>query len=591
MSQKLGNAVLILIVLSVYACLLLYYPFSFNFEVEINSQYFLLFFAVIYSILYIGFIWINKLDLTPLQGVVHFIALLFLTYTAAFDRAFLSNEPLCVFFSLLLFAIPFLYYNAKLYDWIWSGLLFIYVIQLSLGLSQFAFANFITGACKGTLRNSGIYTVYITLHLPVVNYFLKSRLTPKRPGLSRLIFSIILLLSISITVINNSRTGMLMITVILLWLLFQIASRSLTSKVKLVLLICLVSSLVLALFYFLLTIKMPSAYGRILAFEVTAAHLRENIWFGVGFGKFSSHYPYWQELYFRSTPGIPTAYLLSAGETYIILNIYLLLLAEVGVIGCLLLLTLLVYFFKYKPKYNQMFINMNKQVVVLILIAGLTSYPLNVSPIIFIFLLCLFPVGAARPAFKWFTAPFFRLKGAYIAALTVMFVFVFRKARAVHTWQNLRNSESFSYPETIQRYRGLYPQMKNDSKFLTEYGEELLKEVGYCKEALLVFNRARQMQITRRLVNNSANACKCLGKYEEAIKGHQFLSYLLPSRFTPKYEMLMLYLEIKDTARASQAAKQILEMPIKIPSDEVERIRNMAKTTINSRRFIVYPTP
>lgn len=583
MSQKLGNTVLIVIMLSVYSWLLLYYPFSFNFEVEINNQYYLLFFAVIYSILYLGFMWLYKSNLTPFQGVVYFAALLFLAYAFTFDRAFISNEPLCVFFSLLFFAVPFLNNDTKLYDWVWSGLLIIYVIQLLGGLSQFLSGTYITGACKGTLRNSGVYSMYIVLHLPVVNYFLKSRLTPKKHGLSRAIYFIILLLTISITLINNSRTAMLMVAVIILSLLLPIAVRSLTSRIKSIVLICFVSSFIIVLFYFMLTIKMPSSYGRLLSFQVTGAHLHENIWFGVGFGKFSLHYPYWQELYFRLTSGIPEAYLSSAGETYIILNIYLLLLAEIGIIGCLLLLALLIYFFKYKPKYNQMFINMNKQVVLLILVAGFTSYPLNVSPIIFICLLCLFSVLAAMPANSWSTVSLFRLKGLYISALTVMFVFVFTKVQAVHTWQKIRNNELFSYSETIQGYRILYQQMKNDHKFLTEYGEELLKQVDYCKEALFVFNRAIQMQITRRLVNNSANACKCLGKYEEAIKSYRFLSYLMPSRFKPKYEMMMLYLEIKDTVQARQIAKQIVEMPVKIPSDEVERIQNMAKTTLNKK--------
>ena len=50
MSQKAGNISLLFIILGIYAYLLLYYPFNFNFEVEINDHYYLLFLSVIYSL-------------------------------------------------------------------------------------------------------------------------------------------------------------------------------------------------------------------------------------------------------------------------------------------------------------------------------------------------------------------------------------------------------------------------------------------------------------------------------------------------------------------------------------------------------------
>ena len=234
---------------------------------------------------------------------------------------------------------------------------------------------------------------------------------------------------------------------------------------------------------------------------------------------------------------------------------------------------------------------MNKLVILLIMVAGLTSYPLNVSPVLFIGIFSLFSVQMTEPKIKWLTLPGFRYKGLLIAAFSIALVFLIPKIRAVYIWQGFRNNDSFSYSETIHLYKALYPQLKNDGKFLTQYGEELLKGAYSCGEAFLVFNQAMQKQITLRLINNSANACKCLGKYNEAIKNYRFMSYLLPTRFTPKYEMVMLYLEARDTINARLIAKQILEMPVKIPSEEVERIRNKAKTIISNEPFTVYPSP
>jgi len=299
--------------------------------------------------------------------------------------------------------------------------------------------------------------------------------------------------------------------------------------IKSIVFIFFMCSHVIALLFFVGTIKMPSTYGRLLTLQVTRAHLYKNIWFGIGFGRFLVHYPYWQEQYFRTASVIPTHFLLNAGETYIILNIYFLLLSEIGVIGCLMLFVLPLCFFRYKAKCNQQLINMKKQVVLMILIAGLTSYPLNVSPTIFICLVCLFSVLMNNPISSYFTSLLFYLKKLYVAMFAVMLVFVFQMVRAVYSWQSMRSSNSYSHSELIQRYSALYPQMLNDYKYLTEYGEELLKESGSCKEAVFIFHNAIKKQITPRLVNNYAIACKCLGNYEEAIKNYRFLSYLLPS--------------------------------------------------------------
>ena len=142
MSLRLANAVLLLIILGTYAYLLLYYPFIFNFEVEINNHYYLIFLSVIYSMIFLSFQWFNRKDLTSLQGVLYFFVLIYLLYILTINRTLLSYEPLCVFSSLLLFALPFLSINiASLLDWVWKGLLFFYLIQLIWGVCQISLGD------------------------------------------------------------------------------------------------------------------------------------------------------------------------------------------------------------------------------------------------------------------------------------------------------------------------------------------------------------------------------------------------------------------------------------------------------------------
>ena len=46
--------------------------------------------------------------------------------------------------------------------------------------------------------------------------------------------------------------------------------------------------------------------------------------------------------------------------------------------------------------------------------------------------------------------------------------------------------------------------------------------------------------------------------------------------------MAILFLEMKETAQAIKIARRILEMPIKVPSDDVDRIRRKANELINN---------
>jgi hypothetical protein len=60
------------------------------------------------------------------------------------------------------------------------------------------------------------------------------------------------------------------------------------------------------------------------------------------------------------------------------------------------------------------------------------------------------------------------------------------------------------------------------------------------------------------------------------------LSYYLPNKFTLKHRMLMLYKQQNDTANIKKAALEILNLPVKVPSAEVDQIMNEAKVLFNN---------
>ena len=56
---------------------------------------------------------------------------------------------------------------------------------------------------------------------------------------------------------------------------------------------------------------------------------------------------------------------------------------------------------------------------------------------------------------------------------------------------------------------------------------------------------------------------------------------MVPSRFGPIYRKMLIYMMQKDTVNATRMANEILDKPIKIQSEELDRMVFAAESLIN----------
>ena len=121
--------------------------------------------------------------------------------------------------------------------------------------------------------------------------------------------------------------------------------------------------------------------------------------------------------------------------------------------------------------------------------------------------------------------------------------------------------------------------LRGDGKYLTEYGRRQL-ESGDPEKAVETLEKASQYFISRKTMEALAIAYERVGNYRAAIETRRWLCDFLPNKFAPRYELMKLYKKTGDTASEKKVANIILTIPVKIPSAEVDKIKDEARKSI-----------
>jgi tetratricopeptide (TPR) repeat protein len=596
------------------------YPLAFNFETDNNGQYYVAFFAIFLFTLYWAILSSGQ-TFTKGDYLNCFIVIIFFSTLIWSEYFSISNEYYVTIMVIFITYYIFRLKSSLVFSVVIYFLAAIFIWQSCISVSQFnGFTSEINPlSIKGTLRNSGIFSCYLVAQLPFLfyllfqkNHFIDNRdkniasindyeienitQTPGRVRLGKLMIAVkriaffcIVLFTVFIIYKTKSRTAFLSIIITLLTVLwFYFHANTSKSKISLHLsrgkksqiIISISVILILCMALYLFQIKKLSALGRVLKWEITMEHIGDHFWLGEGLGRFTWRYPQWQATYFELHTLPKQEYLLSAGESYILFNEYLQLFKSVGLLGFVLFLVCLYYFFKSKSSKYKNSLNATKATVIAILSCGFTSYPLHVTSFLFLLAFCFAYAANVRDNSLSFERPLYlsRIKkSCFFISLLVLSCYAtiisLKGAIAKYKWDMLRENTSITRAEAKNNFLALYSVLKHDGKFLTEYGEYLSLSSADCGDAVKVFEKAKIYFLSRKTVESTAYAYWQIKNYSKAEENFKWLSNFLPNHFGPKYELFKIYLEIGDYQKAKQTADIILKMPVKIPSETVEQIK------------------
>lgn len=591
-------SVLNVIQFGIFLYCILYYPFSFNSDFQIENQYNIISFSLFIAICCCLYYFYNGKKIIKTFSYHNVITILlfdlilirFITYPSIYN---LSNEYLVVLVVLISALTLFNQTSFKVIKLFWVGIIAVYCLELLLYLKQlisFYEESSIFFKVTGTLKYSAIFTCYCVVQIPVFRFFLNNNFTSKR--LKTLLFSLILTLNSSLIYFTRSRTALIAFTFILCMLYYSFFCNYLTKLYryfKLFLIPILVIS-ILGISYHFYLIKKFSAIGRIVMWRISFEHLTDNLWFGVGLGKLPLYYPGWQAAYFNRFADYSSDFFLVAGETYLIYNEFLQLFLEAGIVGGIVVSLILIDFFKSTSEFNKDLLKAVKITVGSILITGITDNSFHMIPIMFILILSFATCYKIRDNNTFFIkgslmgVVYSVMTGLLIISLVIMLITAIKETSTVWNLNRITKDYRISSGRLNNEFEDAYPILKHNGKFLQKYGR-LLLEQNRTNEAITKFEKSKKWIITYEGLESIANAYKMKGDYYKSILHYKFISDFVPSQFRPRYELVKLYANIGDIENAKNEANKILLMPVKKESHAVEIIREEMKEFLKTQNI------
>jgi O-antigen ligase/polysaccharide polymerase Wzy-like membrane protein len=583
--QYIAVAIAICTAIALYIYAAFFYRFAFNYETDINGQYFAAFIAV----LALTIIWglnIFQKDDNKVQYFAVIIITLLLLVPVFSDKYGLGNEYWAEVLSVFILFACLVFLPVRIIVALPYFLVVMLLWQLWLAFTQMDGLAFDAGefSLQGSLQNSGVFSCYLVTNLPLLYYVAFHQSISRSGLLSNLIkwLKVICFLTIVVFIAfiicrSQSRSAIIgAVAALVSQCLFTHwgALKTWLQRIPTWATNISIGFLILAASYaawYLFFLKKASAFGRVMKWEIAGRHIGDHFFTGTGIGRFSWYYPQWQAQYFATNPNPPGAYFLSAGESYIIFNEYLQLFETIGLIGFAGFALLLYWFFKSRSIQYARLLSAMKTTMVVVLATGLTTYVFHVNVFLVLVAIC-FAVTAVISH-----KPLSRQRGSVMPFLFVLSAYttfaIYQKWKAVESWNTAREG---SADADLTLWSELNKTFGQDGKFLTEYGQRQL-ESGHPEAAIVTLEKARQSFISRNTMEALATAYEQAGNYPAAIETRRWLCGFLPNRFIPRYELLKLYKKTGDTTGINKTINIILTMPVKIPSAEVDRIKEEAK--------------
>lgn len=583
---------LFLFVISVtYYFFIAYYPFAFNLDVGITYHYYL----VTSYLFCLSLLLAVSILIRYRFSILEFFLLMLIGAFMILSQGYsvYNNEYICVCFSIIVLFLSFRILNFSLLDKeLWWIVLLPFIVECLIGLKQILNGEYVLG----TLTNTGVFSSYLVINLPLLFILLFYSQVGINRIFGTIVFSSIFTFVVIVSYINNSRTATLsIIFLIMLVLAFgynkAIKPYLIDSKRRIWSLIAGACFVVAGMIYlapdFFLK-KQLSAQGRLMKLDICSQHILDNFWFGLGLGKFTYHYPIWQAKYFCTQNNIPRDYFLSADKSCLLFNEYLQLFLEIGVIGFMLSLSILYDFFCCRSKSENYRLMMSvKLVITTILFFALTSYPLYCTFFMFLIALCFSTAYTLNNNGTLFQRPVLNSESSQIIGCSLLVLSIyctiisFTQIKSITNFNKIYGDYLTDRQIIGKEYLRLYPRLKQDGKFLLAYGEFLVEDSSSVRQGIDILEKSKSYFISYQTFNSTAIAYQTSGNFNKAIENFEFLSCFIPSQFYPKYEIAKIYQETGDTLELRRIGNVILNMPVKIPSLQVDGMKKDIRAMIN----------
>ena len=492
-----------------------------------------------------------------------------------------TNTPKMYFvgFTLLLFIIMLMFKNRINVTGIYNekkllyGIFVICIIQALYGLCQLWDlypSHNSRFAITGSFDNPAGFAALLAMGFPIGLFLLT-----KTGNAERAVLAGGLIVIIASVFLCGSRAGLLSIAVSSV--VFFIYQKELIRKFKqfrhyrlLMVLLLAVLTTGGTLLYFQ---KKDSANGRLLIWKVSSEMIKDNIFFGHGYGSFEAKYMVYQAEYFKSNPG--SRFGLLADNVKHPFNEFIKVAVEFGLIGALVTLFFIWIILKKVVKLE--FSSLIISGLAAFFVFATFSYPLQYIAVWLLLAFYKLPVIISKEIKIPNTIP---VNAARIVVIVfcIFFLFnVFQQMRNEIQWKTIASKSLMgNTEEMLPQYEKLHTtNLKRNPLFLYNYGAELnvakkydrsIEILGECTKQ---FNDYDLQMILADNYYQKRNA-------EKAVQTYIHASNMIPCRFLPLFRLFEIYKESGQYELAEKWAKEIKSKKVKIPSSTVSYIQNEA---------------
>lgn len=427
-------------------------------------------------------------------------------------------------------------------------------------------------AITGTFENPAGFSTAITTMFPfVLNLYCN-----KDNGLLLRIFSIFIsLLCLMFVALAGSRTGFIAIcsTIVVVLAFNDAVSSFFKSHRWLWILLPVIIVLSAILLYY---VKKDSADGRVFIWGRCLEMIKERPLFGYGRYGFQSHYMNIQANFFRSHPDSP--YIMLADNVIHPFNEYLKLTVNYGLVGLAVAIALLVWIVYRLFKSTMQTKVLGLSYVTSLFIMCLFSYPFEYGIVWLLSFLAIIPAFINKNK-KLMIPGYTRIIASSL--LFVLLALIMRNMYYEMKWTEIakrslhgRAERMMPYYEDVQRVIG------NNPLFLYNYAAELNAVQRY-KESLDVLSKCSKSWNEYNVQILYSDVYAKTGQIDKAISACDEAYNMVPSRFGPLYRKMLVYMMSNDSVNAINMANQILDKPVKIQSEELDRIISAAEGLIS----------
>lgn len=389
-------------------------------------------------------------------------------------------------------------------------------------------------------------------------------------GRKRLCVVIQLLFYIVAIVACQSRTGLIAV-VLSTSVYFLVEHSSFRRFVTRPLVICCIAVIGVVATYAIFKWKADSSNGRLLILLVSLGMISRKPLFGYGPHGFTANYMVNQADFFANNPD--SSYSILADNIIHPFNEYVNITVNYGLIGLVVFIGVWIILAVVLVRHKDKGIGLWLAVLAAFAVLCAFSYPLHYAHVWFVMqMLAVYSLRIFIPQERHWVVR--------IPVILVCLVGLMGLGCVVRNelrWKIVQDKALEGYSFTMQKYYDkLYPKMKRNHLFLYNYAAEQNICGMYAESLQTTMESQKKLndyEVQLLLADNYEN----IGDSAMAVAAYSLAHDMIPSRFVPLYCLMDFYNLCGDSVTALNYAIQILEKPVKIPSDAINSMKDEAR--------------